>query len=116
MATRNGHAPGELIPVHSRFVRVTHWLNAIAILVMIGSGWRIYNNVPIFHWLTFPVWATLGGDPEIYLQAQQRRRLLERAPVAFRVHVAVLRQWRRRAERGDVERAAAAEMAAHQRG
>ncbi len=51
--------------VHSRFVRITHWLNAIAILVMIGSGWRIYNNVPIFPWLTFPEWATLGGDPEL---------------------------------------------------
>ena len=51
--------------VHSRFVRITHWLNAIAIVVMIGSGWRIYNNVPIFPWFTFPEWATLGGDPEI---------------------------------------------------
>src|SRR5215468_981150 len=51
--------------VHSRFVRVTHWLNALAIIVMIGSGWRIYNNVPIFSWLIFPEWATLGGDPEI---------------------------------------------------
>jgi thiosulfate reductase cytochrome b subunit len=51
--------------VHSPFVRVTHWLNAIAIIVMIGSGWRIYNNVPIFSWLVFPGWATLGGDPEI---------------------------------------------------
>src|SRR3974390_978896 len=51
--------------VHSPFVRVTHWLNAIAIIVMIGSGWRIYNNVPIFSWREFPNWATLGGDPEI---------------------------------------------------
>ncbi len=53
------------IEVHSPFVRATHWINAIAILIMIGSGWRIYNNVPIFSWLTFPEWATLGGDPEI---------------------------------------------------
>jgi thiosulfate reductase cytochrome b subunit len=53
------------IKVHSRFVRATHWINAIAIIIMIGSGWRIYNNVPIFSWLTFPEWATLGGDPEI---------------------------------------------------
>ena len=53
------------IRVHSRFVRVTHWINAAAIIIMIGSGWRIYNNVPIFSWLTFPEWATLGGDPEI---------------------------------------------------
>jgi thiosulfate reductase cytochrome b subunit len=51
--------------VHSRFVRTTHWLNAVAIIVMIGSGWRIYNNVPIFSWLIFPEWITLGGDPEI---------------------------------------------------
>jgi thiosulfate reductase cytochrome b subunit len=51
--------------VHSPFVRITHWLNAIAIVIMIGSGWRIYNNVPIFSWLVFPEWATLGGDPEI---------------------------------------------------
>jgi thiosulfate reductase cytochrome b subunit len=53
------------IPVHSRFVRITHWINAASIIIMIGSGWRIYNNVPIFSWLTFPEWATLGGDPEI---------------------------------------------------
>jgi thiosulfate reductase cytochrome b subunit len=56
---------GRRVKVHSPFVRVTHWINAIAILIMIGSGWRIYNNVPIFSWLTFPEWATLGGDPEI---------------------------------------------------
>ncbi len=53
------------IKVHSPFVRATHWINAIAILIMIGSGWRICNNVPIFPWLTFPEWATLGGDPEV---------------------------------------------------
>lgn len=56
---------GHRIRVHSRFVRVTHWINALAIIIMIGSGWRIYNNVPIFSWFTFPEWATLGGDPEI---------------------------------------------------
>ncbi len=60
-----GTALPEAIPVHSAFVRVTHWINAIAIIIMIGSGWRIYNNVPIFPWFTFPEWATLGGDHEI---------------------------------------------------
>ena len=29
-------------------MRITHWLNAIAIFVMIGSGWRIYNQEPLF--------------------------------------------------------------------
>lgn len=56
---------GQVVQVHPLFVRITHWINALAIIIMIGSGWRIYNNVPIFSWLVFPEWATLGGDPEI---------------------------------------------------
>jgi thiosulfate reductase cytochrome b subunit len=46
--------------VHPLTVRITHWLNALAIFVMIMSGWRIYNSDPIFP-LYFPVWSTLGG-------------------------------------------------------
>lgn len=53
------------VKVHPAAVRVMHWINAAAILVMIGSGWRIYNNDPVFPWISFPIWATLGGDPEI---------------------------------------------------
>jgi len=45
-------------------VRITHWLNAVAIIIMIGSGWRIYNQEPLFGF-AFPVWMTLGGQPEI---------------------------------------------------
>ena len=51
--------------VHPGIVRLTHWINAVAILIMIGSGWRIYNNVPIFPAIEFPLWATLGGDPDL---------------------------------------------------
>ncbi len=47
-------------PVHPVIVRVTHWLNALAILVMIGSGWQIYNAHPILPF-TFPTAITLGG-------------------------------------------------------
>jgi thiosulfate reductase cytochrome b subunit len=50
--------------LHPLVVRITHWLNAIAIFIMIGSGWRIYNQEPLFGF-TFPVWMTLGGQPEI---------------------------------------------------
>jgi thiosulfate reductase cytochrome b subunit len=46
---------------HALVVRVAHWLMAFAILIMIGSGWRIYNADPILPF-RFPVWATLGGD------------------------------------------------------
>jgi thiosulfate reductase cytochrome b subunit len=48
---------------HPIIRRLTHWLFAIAILIMIGSGWRIYNDVPILPF-RFPIWATLGGDPQ----------------------------------------------------
>jgi thiosulfate reductase cytochrome b subunit len=51
---------------HPIVVRLSHWLMAASILVMIGSGWRIYNNVPIFGF-TFPEWMTLGGDEAITL-------------------------------------------------
>src|SRR6266480_2315936 len=51
-------APPE--PVHPAYVRVTHWINALATIVMIGSGWEIYNASPLFPF-TFPKSVTLGG-------------------------------------------------------
>jgi thiosulfate reductase cytochrome b subunit len=51
------------IQEHPAAVRIAHWLQALAIIVMIGSGWRIYNSVPIFGNVRFPLWATLGGNP-----------------------------------------------------
>jgi thiosulfate reductase cytochrome b subunit len=46
--------------VHSRYVRITHWINALATLIMVGSGWQIYNASPLFGF-TFPNAITLGG-------------------------------------------------------
>lgn len=46
--------------VHALTVRITHWVNAIAILVMILSGWRIYNASPLLDF-KFPKDLTLGG-------------------------------------------------------
>jgi thiosulfate reductase cytochrome b subunit len=46
--------------IHPAWVRVTHWVNALAMLVMIGSGWEIYNASPLFPFL-FPRGITLGG-------------------------------------------------------
>jgi thiosulfate reductase cytochrome b subunit len=40
--------------VHPIWVRVTHWINAAAIILMIGSGWTIYNASPLFPFV-FPV-------------------------------------------------------------
>jgi thiosulfate reductase cytochrome b subunit len=46
--------------IHPIWVRVTHWVNALAMLVMIGSGWQIYNASPLFPFV-FPSGITLGG-------------------------------------------------------
>jgi thiosulfate reductase cytochrome b subunit len=40
-------AAGALI--HPLWVRITHWVNALAMLVMIGSGWQIYDASPLFN-------------------------------------------------------------------
>src|SRR2546421_6751131 len=45
--------------IHPLYVRITHWINALAMLVMIGSGWQIYNASPLFPF-TFPR-SSLGG-------------------------------------------------------
>jgi len=58
---------------HHWFVRLTHWINVVAITIMIGSGLRIFNAYPAFarRGSTFccypfeghpiPNWATFGG-------------------------------------------------------
>ena len=46
--------------IHPLYVRITHWINAIAIIVMIGSGWQIYNAAPLFAFV-FPSGLTIGG-------------------------------------------------------
>ena len=46
--------------IHPLWVRITHWINALAMLVMIGSGWQIYNASPLFAF-NFPPQFTLGG-------------------------------------------------------
>jgi thiosulfate reductase cytochrome b subunit len=46
--------------VHPAYVRVTHWINAVAIVAMIGSGWEIYNASPLFSFVV-PKSITLGG-------------------------------------------------------
>ncbi|MDF3836136.1 cytochrome b/b6 domain-containing protein [Cupriavidus basilensis] len=47
-------------PIQPAWVRVTHWLNAIAVILMVLSGWRIYDASPLFG-LRFPSAITLGG-------------------------------------------------------
>jgi len=47
--------------IHPVWVRVTHWLNAIAAITMMLSGWRIYDASPIFKSFMFPPSLTLAA-------------------------------------------------------
>jgi|SRR5271169_420876 len=46
--------------IHPRWVRITHWINALAILMMIGSGWQVYDASPLFRFIYFPSQFALG--------------------------------------------------------
>ncbi|HZP79977.1 MAG TPA: cytochrome b/b6 domain-containing protein [Pseudolabrys sp.] len=46
--------------LHPLPVRIMHWINAVAMFIMIGSGWKIYNDEVIFGWLHFPEALTIG--------------------------------------------------------
>jgi thiosulfate reductase cytochrome b subunit len=52
-------SPARDAQIHPLWVRITHWINAIAMIMMIGSGWQIYNASPLFDF-TFPRSITLG--------------------------------------------------------
>lgn len=60
---RNGIAENSANPtavIHSIWLRMAHWINALSIFIMVTSGWRIYNASPIFDFY-FADWLTLGG-------------------------------------------------------
>ena len=45
--------------IHPLWIRLTHWINALAVIIMILSGWRIYNASPLFNF-EFPPQITIG--------------------------------------------------------
>src|SRR5436305_7117560 len=55
---RTAVVPAKVI--QPAWVRVVHWINAVAMVVMIMSGWQIYNASPLFSF-RFPGSITLGG-------------------------------------------------------
>ena len=63
-------APPTQMPrrLHPVPVRVMHWTNAVAVLVMIGSGWGIYNDSVIFQGLHIPKAVLLGSWAAAHLQ------------------------------------------------
>jgi thiosulfate reductase cytochrome b subunit len=53
-------APTQHPAIHPVWVRITHWVNAFAVVILVASGWRIYNASPLFDF-RFPNEITLGG-------------------------------------------------------
>ena len=47
--------------IQPAWVRIVHWINAVAMVLMIMSGWQIYNASPLFGFLRFSHSITLGG-------------------------------------------------------
>ena len=63
-ATDDHAAPATTKVIQPAWVRVLHWVNAVAMVLMIMSGWQIYNASPLFAFkfsssLTLGSW--LGG-------------------------------------------------------
>ncbi|KJC40077.1 thioredoxin reductase [Bradyrhizobium sp. LTSP885] len=62
LAVSDDHAdtstPAKVI--QPTWVRVLHWTNAVAMVLMIMSGWQIYNASPLFNF-TFSSSITLGS-------------------------------------------------------
>src|SRR5215475_2564156 len=54
--------------LHPLPLRIMHWVNAAAIFIMIGSGWRIYNDDVLFGWLRFPDFLVIGKWAQYGLQ------------------------------------------------
>ena len=48
--------------LHPAGLRAMHWLNALAMVLLIMSGWKIYNDEVLFGWLHFPDALTLGNQ------------------------------------------------------
>src|SRR5258708_22673776 len=46
--------------IQPAWVRIAHWINAVAMILMIMSGWQIYNASPLFDF-NFSSSITLGG-------------------------------------------------------
>jgi len=67
MMTEPVAAPRRTRRLHPLPIRIMHWTNAVAILMLLFSGLKIYDDYPLLSWLTFPDEITLGGHPETAL-------------------------------------------------
>jgi thiosulfate reductase cytochrome b subunit len=60
LVVTDSHTQEPARVIQPAWVRAMHWTNAVAMILMIMSGWQIYNASPLFGF-TFPRGITLGG-------------------------------------------------------
>ena len=61
LTATNDHATARPAKVvQPAWVRTMHWINAVAMILMIMSGWQVYNASPLFNF-SFSRSITLGG-------------------------------------------------------
>src|SRR5256885_4343936 len=60
VSEKQAAAPAAAKTIQPAWVRVLHWVNAFAMVLMIMSGWQIYNASPLFDF-RFSSSITLGG-------------------------------------------------------
>ena len=62
LAASDPHSlPSNAKVIQPAWVRIVHWINAVAMVMMVMSGWQIYDASPLFSALTFSKNITLGG-------------------------------------------------------
>src|ERR1700683_4964981 len=69
--------------LHPLPLRIMHWSNAVAIFIMIGSGWKIYNDDVIFGILHFPDSVVIGKWAQYARQWHRHRTLPAKAVSDF---------------------------------
>lgn len=60
LVVSNEHSAPVTRLIQPAWVRIMHWVNAAAIVMMVMSGWQIYDASPLFNF-SFPSSVTLGG-------------------------------------------------------
>jgi thiosulfate reductase cytochrome b subunit len=81
LAATDSHAtqaPAKAI--QPAWVRAMHWTNAVAMILMIMSGWQIYNASPLFGF-TFPRSITISWW--VSLPVVSRRNCCRSRPAAW---------------------------------
>jgi thiosulfate reductase cytochrome b subunit len=60
LTANDQHAASSAKVIQPAWVRIVHWINAVAVILMIMSGWQVYNASPLFDF-RFSSNLTLGG-------------------------------------------------------